>query len=56
MHDHFADEVLLAGEESETMPPEERAKPAASPAATPAVPAAMPSEQESAPRPVPDDT
>ena len=22
MHDHFADEVLLAGEESETMPPE----------------------------------
>ena len=25
MHDHFADEVLLAGSESETMPPEERA-------------------------------
>ena len=23
MHDHFADEVLLAGEESETMPDEE---------------------------------
>jgi hypothetical protein len=22
MHDHFADEVLLAGAESETMPPE----------------------------------
>jgi hypothetical protein len=27
MHDHFADEVLLAGMESETMPPEERALP-----------------------------
>ena len=27
MHDHFADEVLLAGAESETMPPEERALP-----------------------------
>lgn len=24
MHSHFADEVLLAGEESETMPPEGR--------------------------------
>src|SRR3712207_2593179 len=38
MHDHFADEVLLAGEESETMPPEDRA---------------MPSEEEAGPRPVP---
>jgi len=38
MHDHFADDVLLAGEESETMPPEDRA---------------MPSEEESGPRPVP---
>ena len=27
MHDHFADEVLLAGVESETMPPDERALP-----------------------------
>ena len=27
MHDHFADAVLLAGEESETMPPDERANP-----------------------------
>ena len=27
MHDHFADEVLLAGAESETMPREERALP-----------------------------
>ena len=36
MHDHFADDVLLAGEESETMPPEERA---------------LPSEAESNPRP-----
>jgi hypothetical protein len=41
MHDHFADDVLLAGEESETMPPEERA---------------MPSEEEADPRPVPSDT
>ena len=40
MHDHFADEVLLAGEESETMPPEDRA---------------MPSEEESEPRPGPKD-
>jgi hypothetical protein len=39
MHDHFADDVLLAGEESETMPPEERA---------------MPSEEESGPRPTPE--
>jgi hypothetical protein len=38
MHDHFADEVILAGEESETMPPDDRA---------------MPSEEESGPRPVP---
>ena len=41
MHLHFADAVLLAGEESETMPPDERA---------------LPSEEESAPRPVPSDT
>ena len=26
MHDHFADDVLLAGAESETMPPEEEEK------------------------------
>jgi hypothetical protein len=38
MHDHFADDVLLAGEESETMPLEDRA---------------MPSEEEAGPRPVP---
>ena len=36
MHAHFADEVLLAGEESETMP----------------APAEMPSQHESGPRPV----
>ena len=40
MHDHFADDVILAGEESETMPPEERA---------------LPSEEESGPRPGPED-
>ncbi len=39
MHDHFADEVLLAGMESETMPEEH----------------AMPSEHEAGPRPVPGD-
>jgi hypothetical protein len=39
MHDHFADEVLLAGEGSETMPEEH----------------AMPSEHEAGPRPVPGD-
>jgi hypothetical protein len=36
MHDHFADDVVLAGMESETMPPDERA---------------LPSEEESGPRP-----
>ena len=39
MHDHFADDVLLAGEESETLPPADRA---------------LPSEEESGPRPVPE--
>ena len=34
MNDHFADEVLLAGEESETLPPDDRG---------------MPSEEESEP-------
>ena len=34
MNDHFADEVLLAGEESETLPPDDRG---------------MPSEEESDP-------
>ncbi|CAA9478917.1 MAG: hypothetical protein AVDCRST_MAG13-1047 [uncultured Solirubrobacteraceae bacterium] len=34
MNDHFADEVLLAGEESETLPPADRG---------------MPSEEESGP-------
>jgi hypothetical protein len=37
MHTHFADDVLLAGEESETLPDSEHE---------------MPSERESAPRPV----
>ena len=36
MHAHFADDVLLAGEESETLPPEQE----------------MPSQAESGPRPV----
>jgi hypothetical protein len=44
MHDHFADEVLLAGEGSETMPEGEHAEPE---------PHAMPSEEEAGPRPVP---
>jgi hypothetical protein len=44
MHEHFADEVLLAGEGSETMPEGEDAEPE---------PHAMPSEEEAGPRPVP---
>jgi hypothetical protein len=37
MHDHFADEVLLAGVESETMPPDERALPSEEQAEEPPV-------------------
>jgi hypothetical protein len=44
MHEHFADEVLLADEGSETMPEGEDAEPE---------PHAMPSEEEAGPRPVP---